>query len=359
MYAVILAGGGGTRLWPLSRSDRPKPFLPLLGDRSLLQATVARLSPLIAPEDVYLVTDARYVEMCRDQLPAVPPENIIGEPMARNTAAAVALAAVAIQRPAGDVMAALAADHGIADEAAFREALAAAGRAADHGDLVTLGIRPSGPETGYGYILARESPERAGRAGGEAVRVDRFVEKPTREHALELLATGRASWNASMFIWRRDSILASLQAHAPDILAPIQQAVAAHAALAEAYAGLRATSIDYALMEPAASEGRVSVVPVDMGWSDLGSWAALLELLTAASGTRVIQRAEPGSSVMDTGSEDILVHAGGGRLVVTVGMHDAIVVDTGDAVLVVGRDAAQDVKKIVDRLSTEGRRELL
>ena len=180
MYVVIMAGGGGTRLWPLSRRDRPKPFLPLLDGGSLLQATVARLSPMVEPRDIYLVTDARYATLIEEQLPDVPRENVIGEPVGRNTAAAVALAAAAIERPGDDVMVVLPADHQIADEAGFRAALTQAERAANAGSLVTLGINPTGPETGYGYVVATTQPASGdGGAASAALRVERL----RRSHA--------------------------------------------------------------------------------------------------------------------------------------------------------------------------------
>jgi mannose-1-phosphate guanylyltransferase len=348
MYAVILAGGGGTRLWPLSRAAQPKPFLSFLGDLTLLQATVARLSPLIEPQDVYVVTDQRYAPLVREQLPAMPPENLALEPMARNTAGAVALAAVTIDRPSDEVMCVLPADHGVGDEAAFRAALAVAADRAQMGDMVTLGIPPTGPETGYGYVLATGDPQPSD--GLEWFRVERFVEKPTVERATELLAGGRASWNAGIFVWRRDTVLAGLERHALDILDPIRTQPAA-----EAYPLLRATSIDYALLEPASLEGVVALVPAEAGWSDLGSWAALLD----AMGGGMVIRAEPGSDVLTLDSTDSLVHATGGRLVALVGLTDAIVIDTPDALLVCSRDTAQDVKRVVDELAATGRRDRL
>jgi mannose-1-phosphate guanylyltransferase/mannose-6-phosphate isomerase len=359
MYAVIMAGGGGTRLWPLSRAARPKPFLPLLGDTSLLQASVARLSPLVDLDDVFIVTDGRYADLVRAQLPGLPTGNLLREPMGRNTAAAVALAAAAIDRPPDEIMVVLPADQRIVDEGAFRAALAAAADRAATGDLVTLGIAPSGPETGYGYVLATGEGTETG--GQRSYRVERFVEKPNLERARELLATGRASWNAGIFVWRRDALVAGLDRFAADIAAAVRDAVAAGPdAVIAAYPHVRATSIDYALLEPASVMGQVAVVPADVGWSDLGSWDALLSAAGDDGGSTVVAiHREPGSQVIDVGADRVLIHAAGGRLVTVVGIRDVIVVDTPDALLVCAADAAQDVRQVVERLVADGRRDLL
>ncbi|MDQ3492949.1 MAG: sugar phosphate nucleotidyltransferase [Chloroflexota bacterium] len=360
MYAVILAGGGGTRLWPLSRATRPKPFLPLTGVETLLQATVARLVPLIEPADVYLVADGRYAHLVHEQLGDVPEANLVTEPVGRNTAAAVALAALAIDRPGDDVMVVLPADHRIGDTAAFRDALAAAAEVAGDGSLVTLGIKPDGPETGYGYVLARDEVRLVG--GMRVFPVERFLEKPSEERARELIAGGRAHWNAGIFLWRRDALVDGLSRHAPEILDAVR-AGRESGDLGTAYAGVRATSIDYALLEPASLEGRVAVVPIDVGWSDLGSWAALLEALGADAGAEgrssVVGQSTDGATTIDIDSTDLLVHAAGGRLVATVGLTGLVVIDTPDALLVCAADRAQDVKRIVDRLAAEGRRDRL
>jgi len=373
VYAVILAGGGGTRLWPLSRPDRPKPYLRLLGDDTLIQATVARLAPLIEPGDVYVIAERRHLPLVAEQLPDVPVSHLIGEPMGRNTAAAVALAAEAIERPADEVMVVLPADAHIADEKGFREALAtaaatAAGVGTATGRLVTLGVTPDHPETGYGYVLAREPARQVN--GRSVFDVDRFVEKPTAEKAGELIATGLASWNAGIFAWTRGTIRGRRERDAADILEPIRalcragQAPAPSPELDAAYPAIRSTSIDYAVMEPASLDGAVSVVPMRVGWSDLGSWAALRDAWrdraartgesggsgTAGTGSAAIGRTAGTGNRRDIGSKDSLVLAGD-RLVVTIGMDDVIVVDTPDAVLICAADRAQDVKKIAEALA--------
>ena len=348
MYAVILAGGGGTRLWPLSRQARPKPFLPLLGPESLFQATLARISPLIKPEDVYVVAAQGHLPLVREQAPWLKSHQLLGEPVGRNTAAAVAYAALAIDRPAEDVMAVLPADHVVADDDAFRTGLAMAGEAAGDGkSIVTLGILPTGPATGYGYIVAADNePTQAVR------QVDRFVEKPTRERAEELLRHSKGTWwNAGIFIWRRDRILKALDHHAESIFVPLRDGLAN---LPSVYPTLPSISIDYAVMEPVAAEGKVKVVPVECGWNDVGDWRALREELAGHPGEVVsVGRAD------DLGSSDVLVHSSGGRLVVTIGLRDMIVVDSPDVVLVCDADRTQEVRKIVEQLAAANETDLL
>jgi mannose-1-phosphate guanylyltransferase/mannose-6-phosphate isomerase len=360
MYAVILAGGGGTRLWPLSRPDRPKPFLPLLGERTLLRATYDRVVPgLVSPDDVVVVTHRRHVGLVLGDLPELDRSQVLGEPAGRNTAAAIAYAAASIERPPGDVMLVLPADHLVQDEPGFRAVLrnaaalaATSGPGTERPSLVTLGIAPTGPETGYGYIVA--GGPRPGGSG--ALDVARFVEKPPAEAAAALLAgSATVAWNAGIFAWRRDAIRAALKLHAPDIAAAVEAAVrestADPAALDAAYAMVRATSIDYAVLEPASRTGDVAMVRADVGWSDLGSWAALRDALAAGA----LAAGEPAGVVgfgarRDRGSESTLV-MGGGRLIVTIGLRDTIVVDTPEALLVCAADRSQEVRAIAEELA--------
>lgn len=366
MYVVILAGGGGTRLWPLSRPELPKPFLPLLGDSSLIQRTVARIAPLVGPDAVYVVTEERLIGLVRAQLPELPTENVIGEPIGRNTAPAVALAVAAIERPDDEVMLVLPADHEIIDEAGFCAALATAARVASGegsapGEalpLVTLGIEPTGPETGYGYIVAEPDG-----AIDEARRVARFVEKPPVEVAEELLETGLASWNAGIFAWTRGTIRDSLRRWSPATLAPLEPlfdgAAAAGpeaATLARAYAAIHPISIDYAVLEPAGAEGRVRVVPVSVGWSDVGSWTAFRDVLRERARDEGADDAVVGSGPRrDIGSDGTLVISKD-RLVVTIGLRDVIVVETPEAVLVCAADRAQEVRRIAEEVAASAAR---
>jgi mannose-1-phosphate guanylyltransferase len=365
VYAVVLAGGGGTRLWPLSTPDRPKPFLRLIGGETLIQRSVARLEPLVAPSDVYVVTDRRYLGLAREQLPDVPEANVLGEPLGRNTAAAVALAAEAIDRPADEPMLVLPADAHVADEAGLRDALSVAALVAAGGSLVTLGVTPDRPETGYGYVVARPPARSVG--GRDTYAVERFVEKPTVELAREMVDTGLASWNAGIFSWTRAAIRDRLSRHAPDIVDPIRMACQTSASgtghgLDLVYPSLRATSIDYAVMEPASLEGAVSVVPIDVGWSDLGSWAALRDAWQQAGRPGLGgsgPAAGPASGSVgagprrDIGSSGTLVLAGD-RLVVTIGLDNVIVVDTPDAVLVCDAGHSQEVRTIAEEMTRSG-----
>ncbi len=352
MYVVIMAGGGGTRLWPLSSPERPKPFIPLLGEETLFQRTVRRLLEGdelgLGPGDIVVVTDRRYGSFVRDQAPGVA---VLEEPAGRNTAAAIALAAVAIDRPAEEVMAVLPADHLIADEERFRAVLRAAARAARGGlgigsPLVTVGVRADRPATEYGYL--RPILERAEQVDGlRAHPLAAFEEKPTVERARELLAIPGVAWNAGIFLWRRRAITAALAGHAPDILGAVASGHAA-GTLASVYPDIRATSIDYAVMEPAAAAGQVVMVALDVGWSDIGSWTALLAALGVTGTGRVVQAGEP----VEAGANDLVVRRVGGRLRVEAGPARGILDGNGPSALLAGaRPGRAIVEALVERVA--------
>jgi mannose-1-phosphate guanylyltransferase len=347
-FAVVLAGGSGTRLWPLSRRGRPKQLLPLLGTRSLLQATVDRLAPVVTPDRCAVITNREYVVEVRRQLPDVPPEQVVGEPDALGTAAAVALGtAIVAARDAHAVMFVLPADHVIRPVEAFHGDLARAADAARAGFLVTFGIPPTAPETGYGYIEVGDAPE-----GMLSVRrVARFVEKPSRAVAARYLASGCYLWNSGMFCWSVPSItrdlgrfLPALAAHVADLTAEAKDgADALDAALARVWPQITdRTTIDYGVME---RSDRVVCVPATFTWSDVGSWEALGDILPADADGNVVVGRHLGDD-----TRRCIMYAPSGRLVATVGLSDIVIVDTPDALLVCPRDRAQDVRAIVAAL---------
>jgi mannose-1-phosphate guanylyltransferase/mannose-1-phosphate guanylyltransferase/mannose-6-phosphate isomerase len=320
---VILSGGAGTRLWPLSRADRPKQFLALTGEESLLKATARRAAPWGQP---IVVAGREQALAVRGE---VPDARLVLEPAARGTAAAVALAALAAAE--GELLLVMPSDHHIEDEAAFGEAVARAEPLARQGWLVTFGITPDRPETGYGYIRRGEA-----LAPG-AYRAARFAEKPDRDTAAAWLAEGGWDWNAGIFLFARDSLLDALREHAPDLLPAVEGD----------FEAAPATSIDRAVMEKAA---RVAVVPVAMGWSDVGSWDALHALGPLDRDGNLLA-----GDVVAPGSRDCLVRSEG-PVVVALGVEGLVIVATERAVLVVPRGDSQRVKEAIEALEARPRR---
>ena len=348
MIAIIMAGGAGTRLWPLSRRETPKQLLPLTGETSLLQQSVARITPLVPPRDVYVITSQAHVRATVAQLPQLPEENVIGEPLARSTAVAAALATVIARRDPDEVAIVLPADHFVSDAAAFHEALREAARAAERGYLVTLGVPPTHPATGYGYIKVGPRLHPA----VPTALVERFVEKPDAATAREMVDSGAYLWNAGVFIWRSYAFRQAIERFQPALAAALDAIAALHRVpgwmsdVRDILERVPAITIDIGIAEPAASEGRMAVVPLDAGWSDIGSWSSLLEALTASTGSTLVASGQH----LDRGSERVLVH-GGERLVVTVGLRDVIIVDTPDALLVCARDRAEEIKPVLDEIA--------
>lgn len=349
-FTIIMAGGSGTRFWPLSRIDRPKQLLALGGsDESLLQATVRRVTEVVDPADILVVTSERLASKTRAQLSEVPARNVLAEPVGRNTAPCVGWATARVARVDPDaVCAVLPADHHVGDESAYADVLRRALTAADRGGIVTVGIRPSRPETGYGYI-------EMGEPLVEGVhRARRFVEKPNRQRAEQFLAAGTFLWNSGMFFFRASEMLDAIRHHLPGLGEALDRFLATdeagEAALVQAlYPTLPDVSIDHGVMEKVSD---VVVVPADFGWSDLGSFASAWELADKDSQGNALPE---GAICLD--STGCFVRAPDGKRVALVGVEDLIVVDTNDALLVLPRERAQDVKRVVAELEQRGEKE--
>jgi mannose-1-phosphate guanylyltransferase len=337
-WAIVLAGGSGTRFWPLSRRARPKQFLPLAGSSSLLARTLERMAPLIPPERVIVVTSAALLGASRAELPAVPAENFLGEPSARNTAAAVGWAAATVHRRDPDArLVVLAADQHITDPDGYLAVCGRALEACDAGTLVTVGITPTRPETGYGWL------ELGAERGRGVFEVARFVEKPDRARAEAFLAGGRHLWNGGQFFFRADAILDAIRQHLPVLGA----ALASDAQLADRWNALPSISIDHGVMERAAG---VLTVPGAFGWSDVGSWTSAWEL----GDHDELGNVSEGSDAVLVDCRGTYVHGRPGKTIAVIGLDDLVIVDTEDALLVMPRDRAQDVRAITAELERRG-----
>jgi len=358
VYAVIMAGGAGTRFWPASRSLRPKQLLPLAGasNEALLSATVRRLAPLVTEDRVLVVTGEHLAEATARAVPKVPATQILKEPAPRNTAPCIAWANATIARldPEAVVMV-LPSDHFIADEAGFQRVLAAAVASAERGRVTTVGIVPTRPETGYGYIEVGDALE------AEARTVKRFVEKPDRERAESFVAAGpsRYLWNAGMFFFKVRDMAALLERHLPGVAAGVSRIDAAARAgdasevVREVFPTLESVSIDHGVMEKA--EG-LAVVPGDFGWNDVGSWQSAWELASHDSHGNAVG---PDDVAIDARNNLAVSLGASKKAVALVGVSDLVVVETDDAILVIPRDRAQDVRLVVDELKKRGKTSLL
>ncbi|MFW5972543.1 MAG: mannose-1-phosphate guanylyltransferase [Bacteroidota bacterium] len=345
-HAVIMAGGIGSRFWPRSRKAHPKQFLNVFGDSTLIQSTVGRVRDLMPPERIFVVTNEAYVGQVRDQLPSIPENNILGEPIGRNTAPCIEFAALRIHAEDPDAtMIVLPADHIVRNVRKFHEVLhAAIDKAQEPEALVTIGITPTHPETGYGYIQFEGSID-DGHEAPRAHRVRTFAEKPDIATAERFLDSGDFLWNSGMFIWRTETILDAISQHAPQVseaFEPVRHSDgASDSAVTQAYQATPHISIDYAVMERAEN---VYVVPGSFGWSDVGDWRAVYEHTEKDQHGNALQ----GNVIVHDSSRSLVQAAD--RLVVLVGIHDLVVVDTEDAVLVAHRESTQRVKNVVEYL---------
>lgn len=352
-WAVIPAGGAGTRLWPLSRASSPKFLHDLTGaGRSLLQATWDRLEPLSGSR-VLVVTGRAHQDAVATQLPDLPPDQLLAEPSPRDSMAAIGWAAAVLEaRDPDAVLGSFAADHVITDEDAFRACVRTAVDSASLGFVVTIGIEPTHAATGFGYIEVG-----APLGGGPVCSVTQFVEKPDQARAVEYLATGRFRWNAGMFVVKAGVLLDLLALWHPELAAGVRALAQDPSRLDELWPGLEKIAIDHAVAEPAAAEGRVAVVPGGFGWDDVGDFSSLGRLLPGASGMPGVHVLGDPSAVRWVDATGVVV-PGGDRVVAVVGLEDVVVVDTPDALLVMSRDRAQDVKVVVDALKAQGRTDL-
>jgi mannose-1-phosphate guanylyltransferase len=352
-YAVIMAGGGGTRLWPLSRKARPKQMLRLLDERSLFQTSVDRLEGVFPPERIYVVTVEEQVSELALQCPAIPKENYLLEPIPRGTASVVGFAAVALQqRDPQAVMAILTSDHFIGNEIGFRHLLLAAYDVAQDGYLVTLGISPTYAATGYGYI---QSSDLLGSYQGlDVYRAERFKEKPDQEQARVMLEDGDHAWNSGMFVWRVDRIMVEFATQMPGLYDNLREisiqlgTAKERTVIQQVWPQLKSETIDYGIMEGA--DNVVMIPAVGLQWSDVGSWDSLFDLLPSDDNGNIVI----GGQHIGLETRQTLVYvAHEHRLIVTIGVEDLVVVDTGDVLLVCRKDQAQEVRQVVNQLKKD------
>ncbi|HJQ14489.1 MAG TPA: sugar phosphate nucleotidyltransferase [Anaerolineales bacterium] len=349
-YAVIMAGGGGTRLWPISRKETPKQLLPLLGKDTLFQSTVARLEKLFPPERILVVTVAEQAREMQKQVPAIPLENYLIEPSPRGTASVVALAAAVLQkRDPQAAMAIQTSDHYIRNRDLFHYLIRAAFEVAQENYLVTLGITPTYPSTGYGYI--QQGAALDGDYKYPVYTVERFREKPDQETAQKLLRSGDHSWNSGMFVWRADTILGEVKRQMPELFNVVSKIAGAWGTpeqdevVQEHWFSLKSQTIDYGVMEKAE---RVAVLPAGgLGWNDVGAWDSLFDVLLPDMNGNVAANSQ--HLAVDT--HNTLVYSKTDeRLVVTIGIDDIVVVDAGDVLMVCKVDQSQKVKDVVEHL---------
>lgn len=350
-YALIMAGGGGTRLWPLSRKDKPKQMLKLVGDRTLFEVSVDRLMGLFPPDRILVVTSALQAAAFKEQVPEIPAENFIIEPGPRDTAAAIGLSAAVLElRDPNAVMSVVTADHFIDHEARFLHILRVAQQVAENGYLVTLGIHPTFPSTGFGYIQQGDYlGTYEGRVVFEALS---FKEKPDQKTAEKFISSEDHSWNSGMFIWRVADVLKEIERQMPQLhialkkITEVWGSPECQKVMEEVWSGLDKVSVDYGIMEKA---DKVAVIPAKgLGWNDVGSWNALYGVLEKDSDGNIVNCDE--NVLLDTKNTLIHQNAKEDRMIVTIGVENLVIVDTGDILLICNKDQAQDVRQVVDLL---------
>ncbi len=356
LHAVIMAGGKGTRFWPLSREKTPKQLLSIVGDRTMIQATFDRITPITPPERILVVTGVSHADQIREQLPLLPPENVIVEPVGRNTAPCVALASMIVKRrdPEG-IMGVYPADHVIARPDELGESVEKIVETlADYPEkLVTMGIKPSYPETGYGYI------KRGAPVADAIYEAEKFLEKPGVDTASEYVRAGSYYWNSGMFFWYAATILDMMQEHMPELLEamkPISESVDTSGfvdTINRIYPELPGESIDYGVMEKAGAQGRVMVAVTDPGWNDVGSWRSLYDLAEPDENGNM-----PRGDFISVDSRGVVTH-NQKSLIAVIGVEDLIIIETGDAILVCHKDRAQDVRKVTEIIKRRGLDNLL
>jgi mannose-1-phosphate guanylyltransferase len=358
-FVVIMAGGGGTRLWPLSRQSRPKQILRLIGDRSFFQIAVDRLAGLIPPERILVVTTADQAGILQKQTPEIPKDNFLLEPMPKGTASVVGLAAVALRKRNPDAgMIVLTADHVISNVDLFQQLLSAGMNVARQNYLVTLGIEPTFPATGYGYIQRGMCIWQG--EGLEAFQVLKFKEKPSQETAESFIQAGDHSWNSGMFLWRVDQILQEFQRWMPELSASLAQIETDWGTpqqmdtLNRIWPSIKPETIDFGIMEKAE---QVAVLPAEeLGWSDVGSWESMFDLLPANENGNILLNRQ---NIEINAGDNLVVSENEKRLIVLIGVDDLVIVDTPDALLVCRRDDAQQVRLAVNQLRQNGQSEYL
>lgn len=352
--ALIMAGGKGERFWPRSRVSLPKQFLSLTDDgKTMIQLTVERISPLVNIEDVYIATNKNYKELVKQQLPGIPEENILCEPVGRNTAPCIGLGAAHVAKKYEDAtMIVLASDHLIKNNEIFTETFTEACEVAEQGEnLVTIGITPNYPETGYGYIKYDQNTKQK-----SAYAVERFVEKPVLEVAKEYLADGHYLWNSGMFVWKVSTILNNFKKLLPesyDALMKIKDSVGTadeEAVLNTEFMNLEAESVDYAIMEKAQN---IYIIPGNFGWDDIGSWLAVGRIKKTDEDNNVVN-----GNVVTVNTKNCVIE-GAEKLIATVGLRDMVVVDTKDATLISTKENAGEIKKVLAKLRETGKNQYL